>query len=81
MDENTVMLSDRKDSSKRVEVAFHSEGGKGAIVLEKPVPFPSSPQIPEQDPNDGFLKLYYRLVASDKEVAITAKLTPLDAQT
>ena len=81
VDENTVMLSDRKDSSKRVEVAFDSEGGKGEIVIEKPVPFPSSPQIPEQDPNDGFLKLYYRLVAYDKEVAITAKLTPLDAQT
>jgi len=81
MDKNTVILSDRNDSLKKVKVEFNSEGGMGEIVIEKPVPFPSSPQIPEQDPNNGFLKLYYMLTSSNKDVAITAKLTPLDAQT
>ncbi len=77
VDSNQVILKDPQDISKKIKVEFSVSGGNGEIHIDAPVPFPKSPQIPEQDANEGFHKLYYKLSSLNKNVSITAKITPV----
>lgn len=75
IDDNTVILTKKNNPSQKLKVEFLTSGPKGTIGIEDAVPFPTSPQIPNQNKNAGYKRLYYNVVASG-EVSITAKLTP-----
>jgi hypothetical protein len=74
---NTVILTDKKNQSKKLKLEFLSNYA-GNIVVEKAVPFPNSPQIPEQMQNEGYSRLYFKVSAPAGKMEITAKLTPLN---
>lgn len=78
INENKVILTDRKDKSKQLCIEFLSSGGRVSIGVEDAVPFPKSPQIPDQDKNEGFSRLYYKIDAESYDVTITAKIIPLN---
>lgn len=74
---NTVILTDKNDSNKKLKIEFLSNYD-GEIVVEDAVPFPDSPQIPEQNQNEGYSRLYFKVSAPSGKMEITAKLTPLN---
>ncbi|MBQ4629876.1 MAG: discoidin domain-containing protein [Clostridia bacterium] len=76
VDNNTVILTDKEYSSRKLKVEFRSSA-PGTIVVEAAKPFPNSPTIPGQNANDGYYRLYYKVNASGN-TNITAKLTPMD---
>ncbi|MBR5506598.1 MAG: heparinase II/III family protein, partial [Clostridia bacterium] len=76
IDENTVILTKRNNSSKKVKIEFISSTGEGTIEIGAAAPFPTSPQIPEQNPNKGYQRLSYK-VSGSGNVNITAKITPM----
>lgn len=73
---NTVILTDKTDSSKKLKVEFVSSV-PGTVKVEDAVPLETSPQIPGQRSNAGYYRLRYDVSASGT-VTITAKLTPMD---
>ncbi len=72
---NTVILTDKRYSSKKLKVEFLSSEDETVIGTEAAVPFPDSPQIPEQNSNYGYKRLYYKVRGSGN-VDITVKITP-----
>lgn len=76
IDENTVILSDVKNPSKKLKIEWLSSS-PGVIGFEDAKPFPTSLDIPEQNQNVGFHRLYYKISGKGAST-ITAKITPLD---
>lgn len=73
---NTAILTNRRNQSDSIKVEFVSSH-PGEIGFEAAKPFPGSPSIPEQNPNTGFYRLFYK-VKADGNADITAKITPLN---
>ncbi|MBE7050771.1 MAG: hypothetical protein E7394_08440 [Ruminococcaceae bacterium] len=76
IDENTVILTKPANASQKVKVEFISSTGEGTIEVGPAAPFPTSPQIPEQNQNMGYQRLSYK-VSGNGNVNITAKITPM----
>ncbi len=76
---NTVVLTDKRYSNKKLRVEFLTSEEETTIGTESAVPFSDSPQIPNQNKNFGFKRLYYK-VAGSGDVNITVKITPYDVE-
>ncbi|MBE7050770.1 MAG: hypothetical protein E7394_08435 [Ruminococcaceae bacterium] len=76
IDEHTVILTNPANVSQKVKVEFISSTGKGTIEVGPAAPFPTSPQIPEQNQNVGYQRLSYK-VSGNGNINITAKITPM----
>ena len=81
---NTAILRDKVDTDKYITVEFTSNHAF-EICYEDAKPMATSPVIPEQAKNEGFYRLYAKLVA-DGDVTVTVKIntkksdnTPLGA--
>ena len=81
---NTATLRDKVDTDKYITVEFASNASF-EIGYEDAKPMATSPVIPEQAKNEGFYRLYAKLVA-DGDVTVTVKIntrksdnTPLGA--
>ena len=69
---NTAILRDKVDTDKYITVEFTSSHAF-EIGYEDAKPMATSPVIPEQAKNEGFYRLYAKLVA-DGDVSITVKI-------
>ncbi|MBR5507837.1 MAG: discoidin domain-containing protein [Clostridia bacterium] len=76
VDKNTVILTKTTNASQKVKVEFISSTGEGTIEVGPAAPFPTSPQIPEQNQNKGYYRLSYK-VSGNGNINITAKITPM----
>ncbi|MBE7050433.1 MAG: hypothetical protein E7394_06625 [Ruminococcaceae bacterium] len=76
LDNNTVILTKTTNASQKVKVEFISSTGDGTIEVGPAAPFPTSPQIPEQNQNKGYQRLSYK-VSGNGNINITAKITPM----
>ena len=69
---NTAILRDKVDTDKYITVEFTSSHAF-EIGYEDAKPMATSPVIPEQAKNEGYYRLYAKLVA-DGDVSITVKI-------
>ena len=69
---NTAILRDKVDTDKYITVEFASSHAF-EIGYEDAKPMATSPVIPEQAKNEGYYRLYAKLVA-DGDVSITVKI-------
>ena len=77
IDGTVAVLTDKTDSSKKISVEFVSPHSLD-IGFEPARPLPTSPDVPGQNRNDGFQRLYCRF-AADGDAVITAKVTRCDS--
>ena len=76
IDKNIATLRDKADADKHISVEF-SASGEFEIGYEDARPLPTSPDIPVQAKNEGFVRLYLRM-KGDGNVRVTAKINSKD---
>ncbi len=72
VDGNLAILRDRDDPGKYITVEFAASCGV-KVGCERALPLPTSPDVPGQNENEGFYRLYC-IAESDGGVTITAKI-------
>ena len=72
IDGNRAILRDKVDTDKHISVEF-TASHDFEIGFEAARPLPTSPDIPEQRKNEGFVRLYLRMRA-DGDATLTAKI-------
>lgn len=75
VDSHTVILTDSANKEKKVKVEWLSSS-PGQVEVGPAQPFATSPQVPEQKPNIGYSRLYYKFTGKGVQ-SVTAKITPL----
>lgn len=76
VDGQSVIMTDKIDTARQLKIEFKSTC-PGTIRIEAAVPFPNSPQIPEQLANEEYCRICYYMDAVSGNAFVTAKLTPL----
>jgi hypothetical protein len=72
IDGNKATLRDKADPAKYITVEFVASCDI-TVGSERALPLPTSPEVPPQNKNEGFYRLYCEL-KTDGDVTVTAKI-------
>ena len=73
--EDSIILWDKTDISKKIAIEFRSSS-PGEIIYEPATPMEHCPNVAGQNTNGGYFRIMYKVVDGG-DVNITAKITPL----